>query len=45
MIKNNGNIYYYFLVKAGWFKPKEVYIVNIYNKEIYTLTESGVELY
>ena len=45
MIKNNGNIYYYYLINTGWFKPKEVYIVNIYNKEIYTLTENGVEPY
>ena len=25
-IEENGDIYYYFLVKTGWFKPKEVYM-------------------
>ena len=43
MIEKNGNIYYYFIIKTGWFKPKEVYAVNIYDKTIYNLTEDKVE--
>ena len=42
-IEENGDIYYYFLVKTGWFKPKEVYMVNMYNKIIYTLADDKVQ--
>ena len=42
-IEENGDIYYYFLVKTGWFKPKEVYMVNMYNKMIYTLADDKVQ--
>lgn len=45
MVKENGNIYYYYLVKTGWFKPKEVYIVDMYSKNIYKLNEDKVEPY
>lgn len=45
MVKENGNIYYYYLVKTGWFKPKEVYIVDIYSKNTYKLNEENVEPY
>ncbi|WP_434796608.1 UbiD family decarboxylase [Terrisporobacter vanillatitrophus] len=43
MINRNGNIYYYFMVKTGWFKPKEIYMVNIYDKTIYNLTKDKVQ--
>lgn len=43
IIQKNGNIYYYFIIKTGWFKPKEIYIVNIYDKTIYNLTDDKVE--
>lgn len=43
MINKNGNIYYYFTVKMGWFKPKEIYMVNIYDKTTYNLTKEKVE--
>lgn len=43
MIEKNGNIYYYFIIKTGWFKPKEVYIVNIYDKTVYNLIDDKVE--
>ena len=43
MTKKNGNIYYYFIIKTGWFKPKEVYIVNIYDKTVYNLANDKVE--
>ncbi|MEW9079457.1 hypothetical protein, partial [Terrisporobacter glycolicus] len=46
MIKQNGNIYYYFTVKAGWFnwfKPKEIYMINIYDKTVYNLENDKVQ--
>ncbi|MPN37864.1 hypothetical protein SDC9_185385 [bioreactor metagenome] len=43
MINRNGNIYYYFMVKTGWFKPKEIYMVNMYDKTIYNLIEDKVQ--
>lgn len=43
MINKNGNIYYYFIVKTGWFKPKEIYMVNIYDKTTYSLTNDKIE--
>ena len=43
MINQNGNIYYYFIVKTGWFKPKEIYIINIYDKATYNLTKDEIQ--
>ncbi|WP_455538339.1 UbiD family decarboxylase [Terrisporobacter sp.] len=43
IISKNGNVYYYFLVKTGWFKPKEVYMVNVYDKSIYKLNDDKVQ--
>lgn len=43
MINKNGNIYYYFIVKTGWFKPKEVYMINIYDKTTYNFTKDKIE--
>ena len=43
MINKNGNIYYYFIVKTGWFKPKEIYLVNIYDKTTYNLTKDKIQ--
>ena len=45
MIDENGNIYYYFIIKTGWFKPKEVYMVNIYDETVYKLTDDKVEYF
>lgn len=45
MIEKNGDVYYYFLVKNGWFKPKEFYVINIYTKEIYIIEDDEVEKY
>lgn len=42
-MKKNGDIYYYFSVKAGWFKPKEIYMVNIYDKTTYILINDKVQ--
>ena len=45
MINKNGNIYYYFRVKTGWFKPKEIYLVNIYDKTTYNLTKDKINIF
>ena len=42
-MKKNGDIYYYFSVKTGWFKPKEIYMVNIYDKTTYILINDKVQ--
>ncbi|MEG2362973.1 MAG: UbiD family decarboxylase [Terrisporobacter sp.] len=45
MTKKNGNIYYYFSVKTGWFKPKEVFSIDMYNKIIYSIEDEVVKEY
>lgn len=45
MINKNGNIYYYLMVKKGWFRPKEIYLVNIYDKTTYNLTKDKIKLF
>lgn len=36
LIEKNNDIYYYALVKSGWFSlHKDVYLVNMYNKSVY----------
>lgn len=42
-MEKNGDIYYYFSVKTGWFKPKEIYMVNIYDKTTYILINDKVQ--
>ncbi len=41
-IKKNGDIYYYFTVKTGWFKS-QTYVVNMYSKKAYFLTNDKME--
>lgn len=43
IIKENGDVYYYLMVKTGWFKPKEIYMINMYDKTIYSLTKDKIE--
>ena len=45
MIEKNSDTYYYVLVNKGLFKKKEVYIVDIYNKEVFRPSENGIEKY
>lgn len=43
LIEKNNNIYYYVLVKKGWFSlNKEVYLVNMYNKAVYKCVDNKI---
>lgn len=43
LLKKNNNIYYYVLVKKGWFSfTKEVYLVNMYDKIIYKCSSDKI---
>lgn len=43
LLKKNNNIYYYALVKKGWFSlTKEVYLVNMYDKTIYKCIDDKI---
>ncbi|MDY4576118.1 MAG: UbiD family decarboxylase [Intestinibacter sp.] len=43
LIEKNNNIYYYVLVKKGWFSfTKEVYLVNMYDKTVYKFVDSKI---
>lgn len=43
ILNQNGNIYYYFMIKTRWFKPKEIYMINIYDKTTYNLTKEKIQ--
>lgn len=45
MFGKNKNSYYYAIVNKGLFRKKEVYAVNMYDKKIYSLDQSGVKEY
>ena len=43
LVEKNNNIYYYVLVKKGWFSlTKEVYLVNMYNKTVYKCVDDKI---
>lgn len=44
-LKNNSDLYYYEVVNKGLFKKKEVYIINMYNKNVYSITSDGIKNY
>ena len=43
MINKNGNVYYYFSVKIGWFRAKETYVINMYDRTLYQLVNDEVQ--
>lgn len=45
MLEKNKDIYYYALVNKGIFKKKEVYIVNMYNKKVYSTSGDSIKGY
>lgn len=45
LLDNKQNLYYYEVVNKGFFKPKEVYIINMYNEKIYKLSDEGIKEY
>ena len=42
-LEKNPNIYYYALVNKGWFKKKQLYIIDIYSKNTYISNEEGIK--
>lgn len=42
-IGKKNDIYYYGVVNRGFFKSKEVYLINPYSKEIYKIDESSIK--
>ncbi len=45
ILKTESNIYYYQIVNRGWFKKKDVYMTNMYTKEVYNITDEGIKKY
>lgn len=43
MINKNGSVYYYFSVKIGWFRAKEIYMINMYDRTLYQLVNDEVQ--
>jgi len=44
-IKQDGDIYYYEVVNKGLFKKKEVYIINMYTEQVYSVNDNGIKNY
>ena len=42
-IKNRNDIHYYLVVNRGIFKSKQVYMMNVYTKQIYIIDENGIK--
>lgn len=41
----NEDLYYYEIVNKGFFKPKDVYLINIYSEKIYKVTDDKIKEY
>ncbi len=41
----NEDLYYYEIVNKGFFKPKDVYLINIYSENIYKVTDDKIKEY
>lgn len=41
----NEDLYYYEIVNKGFFKPKDVYLINIYSEKIYKVTNDKIKEY
>ncbi len=39
------DLYYYEIVNKGFFKPKDVYLINIYSEKIYKVTDDKIKEY
>ena len=44
-LKNSSDLYYYEVVNKGLFKKKEVYIINMYDKKVYSINSDGIKNY
>ncbi|MGL5329943.1 MAG: UbiD family decarboxylase [Peptostreptococcaceae bacterium] len=45
LLGKNKDLYYYELVNKGLFKKKEVYIINMYTQEVYSLSQEKIKKY
>lgn len=43
LVGESNDIYYYLVVNKGLFKSKEIYMINIYTKQLYKITENRVD--
>lgn len=43
ILNSNDNLYYYELVNKGFFKPKDVYMINMYTEQIYIISTEKIE--
>lgn len=41
-IGNKNDIYYYLVVNRGIFKTKQIYMINVYTKQLYNISEEGI---
>lgn len=39
------DLYYYEIVNKGWFRSKEVYIINMYTEKVYFISEDNIKEY
>ncbi len=44
-VGKNEDLYYYEIVNKGFFKPKDVYLINIYSEKIYKVTDNEIKEY
>ncbi|RDY29460.1 UbiD family decarboxylase [Romboutsia weinsteinii] len=45
LLEKDKDVYYYALVGKGIFKKKEVYVINMYNKKVYSTSEYEIKGY
>lgn len=45
MFGKNKNTYYYAVISKGLFRKKEIYAINMYDKKVYSITQSGAKEY
>ena len=41
----NEGLYYYIMVNKGIFKPKDIYLIDIYSEKIYKISEDKIKEY
>ena len=42
ILKNESHMYHYFEIKKGWFKPKELFAINMYTQQIYQVENGSI---
>lgn len=44
-IGDKNDIYYYMVVNKGLFKKKQIYMINVYTKQLYKISDEGIKEY